>query len=896
LSIERLGAMPYLHNEEHCSREASVSDLTRSSFPPSRVSFVGRSAELEQLKTALRSACSGNGRVMMVLGDAGIGKTRLVETLAEFADTQRVRVLWGRCDASAGAPAFWPWRQVVRGYLDERPADAVRAEGGGDAAVLAQVIPELRERPGDMPPPPSLEADAARRRFFGCFAALLTRLARERPLLLALDDLHWADPLSLTFVRVLTEAIEHAALFLVGCYRDEAIAENEPLADMVTALHGVPYGQRLRLRGLSEADTRAVLEAAGRCGVSAQFVRAIHHESDGNPLFIRELLRHLVNEDVLAPGGSGEPGRILREQTQMPAGLRALIGRCLAGLAPLVRAVLATAAVIGREFSVGTLAYVWEHARRTFGSDAAQVVPLLDEPLAAQIIEKSPVRVDRYRFHHELTRDVLYDDLSPALRAALHRQVGKAIERLADHGIDAHLVELAHHFVRAAHLDGQVDAAISYATRAAEHATKSLAFEQAVSLYQQALQALATTPESPERNEGELALQLALGAQLLATKGHAAAEVETVYARARSLCAHVSPGPSLFGALAGLWSFYLMRAQLPTAQALAAQMAAQATGLGHPLFAMAAHIARGVTAHYAGELYEAQAQLKHAQARYDPAAHRALLAESQMHPEVVMRVHTAQVLGLLGYPDQSRAQVEQALEAARAIGHQLSLAEALLAAALVAQRRREPAGALSAAAELGTIAGERGFVLYRAAADLIRGWALAESGDHANGIALMHAGLTAYEATGAALGVPGFHAWLAEAYARDLRGAAARRAFAAAQAAGERTGLRYFEPELHRLAGQLELLAPAQVPHAATDTAEASFRTALRLAEQQAAKWWGLRAAVSLAQLLRAQHRVAEAQQTLAPIYSWFTEGFETADLRDAKAILDTSAAQAGHD
>jgi predicted ATPase len=437
---------------------------------------------------------------------------------------------------------------------------------------------------------------------------------------------------------------------------------------------------------------------------------------------------------------------------------------------------------------------------------------------------------------------------------------------------------VAHHYTEAG-LNAQ---AVLYWQKAGQRAVERSAHVEAISHLTKGLELLQILPDTPKRSQQELVLYITLGASLLATKGQAAPEVQQTYARARQLCHHLEDPQQLFPVLRGLWNYYQVHAELQTAYTLSEQLLALAQQVQDSGMLSAAHRASGSTLSYMGKPASALTHLIQGIALYDPLQHRTSMFLYGEDAGVVCRVHAARVLWCLGYPDQGLARIDEALTLAQQIAHAFSLSFALCNAALVHQLRREERATQGRAETAGSLATAQGFPFWSAYSSILRGWALGHQGQVQEGIEHIRQGLVAFRATGAELLPPYFMALLVEAYGTIGQPEAGLAVLAEARALVERTGERWYEPEFHRLEGMLLLQSADN--HA---EAQACFHHALDIARRQQAKSWELRAATSLARLWQRQGKRAEAHQLLADVYGWFTEGFGTADLRDARALLE---------
>ncbi len=455
--------------------------------------FVGREGETQQVRSALDRALSGQGNLILLAGEPGIGKTRLAEELTTYGRLRGGQVLWGRCYEGEGAPAYWPWVQAIRAYVHERDAEALRSELGTGAADVAQVVSEVRERLPDVEQPPSMEPEQARFRLFDSITTFLKNAATAQPLVVILDDLHWADKPSLLLLQFVARWLGGTRLLMVGTYRDVEVRRQHPLSSTLAELAREQLSQRVVLRGLSEDEVARFIEIS--CGVAPPegLVAAVHKHTEGNPFFVKEVVNLLARE-----------GRLQREHpttswtVAIPQSVREVVGRRLDGLSEACNRVLTIAAVIGREFDLRTL-------EQATGLPGDTVLDLLEESVAARIIDELPEALGRYSFSHALIRETLYEELTAARRARLHRQIGDVLEQAYASRIEPHVAELAYHFFQAG-AAADSEKTVRYLTLAAQRAVAAVAYEEAARLYQMALQALDLQEKPDEARRCQLLL------------------------------------------------------------------------------------------------------------------------------------------------------------------------------------------------------------------------------------------------------------------------------------------------------------------------------------------------------------------------------------------------------
>jgi DNA-binding SARP family transcriptional activator len=442
--------------------------------------FVGREREIEVLLRALGDVLAGTGRLLVIGGEPGIGKSRLAEELASAATERGAGVLWGRCWEAGGAPPYWPWVQAIRSHVRETDTDQLLRELDVDGAEIADVVADVREHVPDLGPSRIVsDPQTARFRLFDAIAGFLKRVARVQPLMVVLDDLHWADEGSLRLLEFVARELAGARLLLVGTYRDVELSRRHPLSQTLAQLTRERLFERVVLRGLSSEDVAQFIEAA--CGSSAPraLVSAVHAQTEGNPLFVTEVVRLLTQEGELTPERlSGSESWSMR----IPEGVREVIGQRLDRLSDQCNEVLAVASVIGREFGLDQLRRLLED----FSED--RLVHLLEEALLARVIEEATETIDRYQFTHTLIQEILADELSLTRRVRLHARIAEALEALYGEDADQHAAELAHHFAQAQTLLGP-DKFIRYSLIAGESALAASAHEQALNHFERALAA-----------------------------------------------------------------------------------------------------------------------------------------------------------------------------------------------------------------------------------------------------------------------------------------------------------------------------------------------------------------------------------------------------------------------
>ncbi len=830
--------------------------------------FIGREDELRLILHRWDQVRESEGQVILVLGEAGIGKSRLVQRFHEqIVGTPHT---WVDC-AAAALHQNTPFYAVVDmlhqsfRWRGEQSADE-RIAGLEASLELAEVklneavplIAPLLNLPVPAKYPPlAMAPEQQRKRLLATIIAWVLGTARRQPLVIAVEDLHWADPSTLEELQLLADQGARVPLLLICTARPEFHA-----ASPLRAHH-----TRLGLNPLGKRDLR---EMVGRIAAGGELapdtVEALVERSGGVPLFAEELTRAVLES------GAAQPALC-----HIPATLHDSLMERLDRLGG-AREVAQVASVIGYEFSWPLL---------------SAVTSLQDEKLEAALRKLTDAELlsvqgippeANYRFRHALIQDTAYQSLLKSKREQYHRQIAQTlVERFADRA-EAQPQLLAHHYTEA-NLKRE---AIPQWQLAGQQAVQRSANFEAVSHFSRALELLKTLPDSPEGFQQELALQLALGTPLIATKGFGSPEVGKVYARARELCQQAGPVPQLFPVLWGLWMFYTARAQHLVARELAEQCLHLAESAGDTGFLVQAHHISGVGLIATGNIAEALEHLEQAIAIYDPRQHGSHAYIFLHDPAAVSLTHLSWALWLLGYPDQALKRAAEGLALAQKLNHPYTSATADAFSAWLHQFRRNGRSVEELASAAVTISTEHDFAFYRAMGIISRGWALTQRTEVSDGIAEMRIGVDAYRVTGAEINRPAFLSLLAEACGNTEKAEEGLSLLAEAQDLADRRQERWWQAELHRLKGELILKPPGAQSSRQNDENEAEecFRQALAVAKAQQAKSLELRAAMSLSRLWLRQSKRSDARHVLEESFAFFTEGFDTPDLLEAKALL----------
>jgi predicted ATPase len=822
--------------------------------------------------------------MLCVTGEPGLGKTTLVEDfLAELtADGREWSLARGRCsERLAGAEAYLPFLEALDSLL--------QGEGGAAAAQVMRLLApawyvQLAPRAADEPALARVLAEAKdasqerRKREFGVF---VQEIARHRPLVVFLDDVHWADPSSVDLLAYLGGKCAELRLLLVLTYRpSDLLRGGHPFGPVKLELQGRGVCREIALPFLSRADLDRYLDLA--CPghrFPEEFAAVLYARTEGNPLFLVDLLRYLRDRGVIFQASDGwalarAVPDLLRE---LPESIRGMIQRKVDQLSEGDRQLLMAASVQGPEFDSAV-------AARVLGRDTAAVeerLAVLERVHALVRLLREHEYPDRtltlrYGFVHVLYQNALYAALLPTRKAAWSAVAAQA---LLDHHGERDAVpaaELALLFEAAR----QPARAVAYCLLAARNAVQVYAHAEAIGLARRGLALLEKLPDTPDRARQELPLLLTLGVALVATKGFASPDVEQTYLRAWALCQRVEDA-ALFPALYGLWNVYLLRCELAQCKELAAQMFDLVRGTTDPVLLLQAHNVLQQPLLHLGEFAAARGHQEKCLSLYDPRQHRTLTAVYGEDPGVGCRVYGAVTLWCLGYPDQALRSVQAARQLAEELGHPFNVARALYFGAFTHLCRREHRQTRELAAALMELSREQGFALLLQGGMILHGWSLVELGQVDEGIGQMRQGLDGWQATGALSHRPYQLALLADALARQGRARDGLAALGEALAMATATGERFLEAELHRLEGELLLRDGGDV-----GAAEACFEQALGVARRQSARALELRAALSLGRLYRRQGRGDAARSLLAEVHGWFAEGFETRDLQEAGALL----------
>lgn len=861
---------------------ASLSNPASSRAGPAAAPrlLVHREAELAALRAALDAADAGRGSLVCVAGEPGIGKTTLVEDFLDAVETDRNDILIARGQCSERLASTEAYLPVIDGL-----GDLLRGKSGASAARLMMVVAPtwfaqarqfalIHQEVSRAPSQPAMLRE---------FTALLQEMSRLGPVVLFFDDVHWADASTVDLLAYVGRHCSALRVLVIATYRPtELLLGSHPFNRVKLELQAKGLCTELSLGMLSRSDVDHYLWLVfPNHAFPADFASLIHARTEGSPLFMAHLLRYMRERGVLADSkGRWTLAKPLPDVGQdLPESVRGMIQRKLDMLDEAERRLLSAASVQGAEFAsaITAGALVLDAAEVEEKLQVLHRVHGLVRPIREVVFPDGTLSL-LYGFVHVLYQQALYGDLPPTRRAVL----GATLARELESRMGATVAEAAAQLACLYEVGRDFTRAARHLYTAAQNAARVFAHQEAVELSRRGLRVLLALPESPERIKLEMPLQTMLGLQLQVTKGYAAPEATQAYGRARELGQETPGAGPLFPVLWGLWLACKVRSELSRAQHLAGELQTLAQELSDPDLALQAQQALTVTALCRGEPAVALEYMEQGVALYDPARHAEHSHTFGQDPGVACKAFGAVALWLLGYPDQSARVCEEAVLRSHALWQSSSQALSLHFAAMLHQLRRDGLRTRAFADACAAFASEHGLSFWLAGSTIMFGWALAAEGSGEEAAARLRRGLDDWQATGSVTYRTYFLGLLAEVLGTRQRHAEARQVVAEALALVEQTGERVYEAELHRLDGVLLL---AEAGH--EKEAEHSFKKALAVAGGQNAKSLELRAAMSLARLCRKQGQPAEGRKVLARAYDFFTEGFDTRDLQEAKALLE---------
>ena len=851
--------------------------------------FVGRETEMEHLNRALEAMRAGHGRVVGVVGEAGVGKSRLFH---EFKERSRRGALVLETFSVSHGKAFpnLPLIELLKNYFQITAQDderRCREKVIGKALALERsfedLVPYVLYLLGVGEGGPVLvemDPQIRRDRTFEAIRQLLARESENQPVHLLFEDLQWLDRETEAFLAYLIDHLPDTRILLLANYRPEY----QP------AWTHAAHWSAIRLEPLGPADAQGLLAALlGEDRTLVPLKQRILEKTEGNPFFMEEVVQTLVEEQSLL----GEPGRYHIVETpatlHIPTTVQGVLAARIDRLPIEEKELLQALAVIGHEFPFSLI-------RRICGEESVrddELRRLLAHLEAAEFIYERPAFPEvNYSFKHALTQEVAGRSLLTERRTTLHERTAQAIEMLFPTRIADYCSELAHHYSQS----GNIPKAVEYLHRAAQQALRHAAHHDAMNHLGAALALLKGLPDTAMRAHWELTLLLSLGPVLMDVRGYGATEVGATYRRALELCERTGEASQRFATQLGLRIHHLVRGEYALATDLGQQMLGTARDANDPGFLTEAHGALGSCFFLQGDFDAARRHVEQALAIYDPEQHQAHVFAHGVDPGIRALSYLGLTLWFQGYPDQALKRSADALALAQALAYGPSLAFSLTYTAHLHQLRGEPALAAERAEAVIAVSVEHGLPYWLACGTLLQGWAMSAQGNIEGGIAQMRRGLDAHRAAGGEDQRPYFLALLAESYWRSGDKRAALRMLDDAMAIVEKSGEHCYEADLYRLRGVYLAGSADEAGTAAAcdDEAADCFYRAIARARGQGARALELRAASDLARLLQRWGKTVEAKQALSAVYTSFKEGFATNDLREAKALLDAWSVSAG--
>lgn len=844
--------------------------------------LVGREEELELLLRRWSAAKTGEGQVVLISGEAGIGKSRVTAALLKRLAAEPHTRLRYFCSPQHTDSALYPiigqMERAAGLAHDDKPQrrldklDAVLAQTSAsitDAALFAEM---LSLRNDGRYPALELTPQQRRQKTLDALISQLEALTRQNPVLMIFEDAHWTDPTSLEVFGRVVDVIATVPVLLIVTFRPEF---DPPWI-------GQPHVTAVTINRLTQRDVGAMIDrVVGNKLLTASIRRDIIERTDGVPLFVEEMTKA-----VLEAESEGAARRMVAAvpspDVAVPASLHASLMARLDRIGP-AKEVAEIGAAIGREFSHALLASVARKPEAELGSAIARLIQ------AGLLFRRGVPPHATYLFKHALVQDAAYGTLLREPRRALHARIVETLESQFAEIAESRPEILAHHCTEA----GLIEKAAGLWGKAGQRSLERSALVEAIEQLTRALGQIAALPATPALRREQIKLQVAIITPLLHVKGYASPETKAAAERARLLIeeAEALEEPPedpllLFAVLYGLWTSSYVASNGDIMRELGAQFLALAKKQGRTAALLTAHRMMGITSMCAGEFERGRAHLDKGIALYDHAEHRPLAARFGVDARVSILSYRSWALWFLGYPRAALADADLAIKEARAIGQAATLMYALRHPTITYFQCGDYAKAIAATDELGVLVEEKGSRHWKPLGMMNQGWLAAAAGKPSDAIRMLTSGIAAYRSTGAAVWTPSYLSQLARAHAELDQFDDAWRWMGEAFKAAEINKERWWEAEVHRMAGEIALISPE--PDAAK--AEAYFERALAIAREQQAKSWELRAAMSMARLWCDQGKPDEARALLAPVYGWFTEGFDTLDLKQAKTLLDELA------
>ncbi|MBE9521803.1 MAG: AAA family ATPase [Proteobacteria bacterium] len=839
--------------------------------------FVGRERELELLLDGFQRATAGRGQAFSITAEAGVGKSRLLYEFRKAVSNEDVTFLEGKCLSYSRGVVYHPVIDILKSNFNigegntdleirtkvKQGLEILKTDEGSTLPYLLDLLSVKESGIEQIPMSPEMRKN----RMIEALTRTVLKGSEIRPLIMAIEDLHWIDSNSEDSLKHLLESISGARIFLIFTYRPE----------FVHTWGRRSYHSQVNLNRLSNRESLTLVASLlGTENIDRDLEVLILEKAEGVPFFIEEFIKSLQDLKILDKKKNKYYLVKDIEDLNIPSTIQDMIMARVDTLPEGAKGLLQMGSVAGREFSQDLIEKVMGLSERDLLSHLSVIK---DTEL---LYERGIYPQSTYIFKHALIQDVAYQSLLKSTRQKYHRKIAQVLEKYFPETDEAQPELLAYHYTEA----GLNEKAVGYWQQAGERSLRHSANLEAINHLTKGLDLLRSLPETPERDQQELRLQLTLGIPLGTTMGYGVPEVGRVYDRARELCQQVGETPQLFPSLFGMWQYYVAT-ELQTAHELGEELRTLAQRAQDPALNLQAHHALWTTSFILGNFVQTRKHAEQGLIIYDPQQHRSHVFIYGGHdPGVCCRTFDALAMWLLGFPEQALDRIKEAVNLAQDLSHPLSLASAITHAALLHLWRREAASAQERAEAVIALSSEQGFATFLRWARILLGWTLAAQGKEDEGMAHVRQGMSAYLSAGEIQYKPFYLGLFAEVYGRTGKADEGLTSLAEALAVVEKTERRWWEAEIHRLKGEFLLkLSPQNI-----GDAETCYNRALDVARRQEAKSLELRAAMSLSRLWKQQGKRVEASKLLAEIYGWFTEGFGTADLQEAKILLEELA------
>ncbi len=836
--------------------------------------FIGRDRQLELILDGFERAKAGRGQVFSILSEAGVGKSRLLYEFRKAISNDDVNFFEGKCLSYSRGVAYHPIVDLFKSNFDIRGEDrdseitikvkkGLKTLGIDEASTLPYLLELLSVKDSGIEQI-SISSEAMKEKMIETGIRIPLKGSEIRPLIMAIEDIHWIDKSSEDVLKALIERISGARVLLIFTYRPE----------FMPTWGGRSYHNQVNLNQLSNRES---LEMAshllGTEDIDRDLEELILEKTEGVPFFIEEFIISLKDLKFIERKGITYHLTKYPQALTIPSTIQDVLMARVDSSPEKSKGVLQAGSVIGREFGYMLIKEVTKLPEQ----ELLSCLSILKD--AELLYERGIYPQLTFIFRHALTRDAAYQSLLKSTRKKYHGEIARVLEKHFPKTAELQPELLGFHFTEA----DLADQAIPYWIKAGEIAMRRSANIEAIGHLKIGLELLKAPPGAltPESVKLELRLQIALGNALIATRGYADPEVGKTFNRARVLCLQEDDSPQLVQVLHGLARFHIVRTELQKTSELGEQLLRLAQHNQDAVLFLSAHQLLGTALWFMGKLDSAQEQFEQGIAYYDPQQHRSYIRLTDEDQGVICLSYTAWNSWILGFPDRAVNLSHKALTLARNLSHPLSLVFAQSYAAIHYQCRQEPREAQEQAEAAIALATEQGFVFWTAFAEMFLGWALFVQGQREDGIELIRRSFAAWQATGAKLGGIHFRMLLAETYGKTENAEAGLSVVADAFNAAQTSEECVWEAELYRVRGELLMMKGESEIEV-----EKSFKQGLAIAKRQSAKSFELRSTLSLSRLWQAQGKGEDARRMLTEIYDWFTEGFDTSDLKRAKKLL----------